>query len=551
MPPRRPIRSRVPLDLKLIMLVVLVALTTAVTSGAFMYQAQRLEVEQMLGKLLVNIARTGALFIDGDAHDRILGNLQADSYDYKRIRSLLRRIQQENDLNESAIYTCRRLNQSTMEIVVSVDRPRVGEYYDPPPEPREKILALYASGEAQFTTRHERNGRGLISALAPIRNARDEVVGYLEVDYPTDVYAGTLQERVTPLLTGLGMGTIAALIISTFLFRGVTAPIKQVIGMVRQITEGGGDLTQRIEFPARDVLGLLASEINAFIALMQRLVRRLVDSVRAVETFSRRISSISEAQVLAASEQAAAIDETTRTIHNLVRTFEDTQGRTVEVASQASAALERAKQGDALLAETVKEMNRVKSTSVETVQEIYELVQRSHQIGEVMALIHDVAAKTKLIAFNAAIEASAAGGESGRRFSIVAQEVRHLAERVVKSTADIEEAVSDMQARVKQLIQKTEENFRKVERGFDSALQAKQSIEVITGSVARTEEAAGVISQTTRAQELASDQILTALANIEGATREFEQSIQEMKDTADALASQFTDLGAAAGKFKI
>ncbi|MFN7972496.1 MAG: methyl-accepting chemotaxis protein [Acidobacteriota bacterium] len=119
------------------------------------------------------------------------------------------------------------------------------------------------------------------------------------------------------------------------------------------------------------------------------------------------------------------------------------------VAREARSAHAVAEEGVARLAETVREMERVKATSVENVQETYSLLEQSREIGTVMRLINEVAAKTKLIAFNAAIQASAAGGEAGRRFAVVAQEVRGLAERVVRSTGDIDAIVRDIRGQVR------------------------------------------------------------------------------------------------------
>jgi len=196
-------------------------------------------------------------------------------------------------------------------------------------------------------------------------------------------------------------------------------------------------------------------------------------------------------------------------------------------------------------------MEKVKSTSVETIQEIYALVERSHEIGQVMSLINDVAAKTKLIAFNAAIEASAAGGDTGRRFAVVAQEVRRLAERVVRSTGEIEGIIGDVQGRVQKLILKTEENYRKVERGYQAARDARSAIEEIARSVERTAQAAVVIGDTARNQRSSGARVLSALKEIDHTTRDFQRAILEMKETADAMDQLVIGLWNQLQRFKV
>lgn len=526
---------RLSLSLKIYLFAALVTLGTVTTTGLVMYRLQEREVARILGLLSVNIARTGALFIDGQAHQEIEGNLQAEGAGYKAIRSLLSRIQKENGLEAGAIFTSRRLNATTMEFVVSLERPRVGEYYTPAEEPLTRISALYDTGTAQYTWPYEVKGEKIISAVAPIKDERQQVVGYLQVDVKQSLYLGQMQERLATILMALIIGTVVAGAISVVLASRVTAPVREVQSLVRGVLDGGGDLRRRIPVRSRDVVGDLATAVNDFIALMERLVSRVLQSARAVEAFSKRVLMISESQVHAATEQGAALVETSRTLDELLQSFASTAERSGMVEREARASMGVASSGSSRLAETVNEMERVKATSVETIQEIYALVERSHEIGQVMSLINDVAAKTKLIAFNAAIEASAAGGDTGRRFAVVAQEVRRLAERVVRSTGEIEGIIQDVQGRVQKLILKTEENYRKVERGYQAACDAREAIVEISMSIERASAAAVEISATAHSQRGSGGLVLAALRDIDETTRDFQRAIREMKETADEM----------------
>ncbi len=526
---------RVPLRAKIYLFAALVTLSSVATSALFMYRAQRRQVETVLANLILNIARTGALFIDGDAHDHIVGYLQADKAGYKAIHSLLRQIQQENNLDPTAIYTCRKLNETTMEYVVALDRPRVGEYYAPAPQPLATIQALYQDGKARFTRRYDTGEGSFISAVAAVKDKQGEVVGYLEIDAPESLLAATMTDRLVPLALALVIGAAMALLIAVLLTFTITSPLGEVLALTNEVVQGKGDLTRRIRVDSRDILGELAAAINSFIEHLQLIIRRVLEAAHLAEKGSRRLGEAAVEQVKAAEEQSSAVAEATATIGELIRTFRETAHRTSIMAEEAVGASATADEGMEQLEEAVRGMEVVKETAVETIQEIYGLLERSQDIGKVMNLIHDVATRTKIIAFNASIEASAAGGQTGARFAVVAQEVRKLATGVVESTADIEGIIREIQQRVQKLILTTEGSYRKIEGGFQAAGNAKSAIEKIQEAVRRTADSAMDIGNTTTMQTAASDQALISLRSIQETTDTIRRAVARMKETVDAL----------------
>ena len=542
---------RLSLSTKIYLFATLVTLSSVLSAGALMYQAQKRESERMLAILLLNIARTAAPSLPGEVHDSLRSPAQAATTEYQHMRTLLDRVRVENGLSTASLRTGRLLDASAVELVVTLDGTPIGRRETPAPEVMGPLRRLYDSGRAQTTALRQVEGAWSVSALAPIRDGLGRVVGFLEVDSANSGLVSTTRQRIVPILEGLAIGAALALSVAFFLSFGITRPIWTLQQLMQGIARGGGDLTLRVPVDSRDAIGMLAAAINEFVSLIETLVRQVLRSANAVGAFTKRVVSISQEQVQAAAEQAAAVQQTTRTIGELVRTFQETADRSKIVSQEAQEAMTVAEDGVARLRETVQEMERVKSTSVETIQEIYGLVERSHEIGQVMHLINDVAAKTKLIAFNAAIEASSAGGEAGRRFSVVAQEVRRLAERVVKSTGEIESIIKDIQSRVEKLILKTEENYRKIERGFASAEEAKRALQEIVQGVARTAEAAFDIGNTTRTQTVAGEQIIAALHEIDATTRAFKRSVAGMKSTAIELDGLFVELLSHTGKFRV
>jgi methyl-accepting chemotaxis protein len=167
-----------------------------------------------------------------------------------------------------------------------------------------------------------------------------------------------------------------------------------------------------------------------------------------------------------------------------------------------------------------------------------------------MEIINNIANQTKLIAFNAALEAASAG-ESGKRFGVVAVEIRRLADSVVESTAEIEGKITEILDSVNRLVMSSEKSFQLIQEGQEYASHTVSMLIESVDGVEETADAARQISLSTQQQQIASSQVVQALKDIEQGVRFATDSIYQTNNVTGELAELSEQLRTLISAFKI
>jgi HAMP domain-containing protein len=267
-------------------LTVAVLLLTAVgilASGLLQYRAQERFLRESLGGLLLNIARTGALLLDGDAHERVVRAGRNDTPEYLALRDRLLLIQETNQLGD-AVYTLSNIDGDTARYgVISNGLAPVGQAYRLAPETRPVLRRVLAEGQAGFTGVYASEDGRWITAFAPIRNRTEQTVGALEVDFRADVYLAQLQAVRRRLWLHSLVAGLLAVGTGVLISRQVTRPVGQLVGAAQRVVEG--DLASPVRIDARDEIGLLGNVFHLMVDRLHASHRSLVDVlVRALES---------------------------------------------------------------------------------------------------------------------------------------------------------------------------------------------------------------------------------------------------------------------------
>ena len=175
---------------------------------------------------------------------------------------------------------------------------------------------------------------------------------------------------------------------------------------------------------------------------------------------------------------------------------------------------------------------------------------KSKQISKVMELINTLAAQTKLIAFNAALEASSAG-ESGRRFSVVANEIRRLADSVTDSTQEIEGHTEEIQNAINRLVVASEKGASSIEKGVEVSINTAQDLDALLKAASQTSSAAQQISLSTQQQKTASNQVVIALRDIDTASSRNAQSVRSITEISQDMIDMSAELNALVQEFTL
>jgi methyl-accepting chemotaxis protein len=200
-----------------------------------------------------------------------------------------------------------------------------------------------------------------------------------------------------------------------------------------------------------------------------------------------------------------------------------------------------ARSGEGIVQEAHESIAGIRRQVDLIVSHMLELGKKSQHIGAVLDIVSELAEQTNILAINASIEAAGAG-DSGKRFGVVADEIRKLADRVAGSTKEIRNLIEDVRTAVNTTVMTTETGAKAVDAGAKQFGEVTASFKSIAGLVGTTTEAAKEIELSTKQQTSAVEQVNLAIGSVAQATRETEASASQTLQTASQLASLSKEL---------
>ncbi len=332
------------------------------------------------------------------------------------------------------------------------------------------------------------------------------------------------------------------------LTRRSLAPLTHVVESVRAACQG--EIGHKVEVDTQDEIGDLASSYNQMVDLIVYLIRQTQESSDRLATSSNDILSATEQQASGAAEQAASISQTTATMEELASTYRQIAENADQVVTMAEASLGSAESGQQAVSNTLQSMEQIKSRTQQSANKILALGERSQQIGQVLTIINSIADQTKILALNAAIEAARAG-EAGKGFSVVAIEIRKLAESVVESTSEIGSIMTEIQSSANDLVISTEQELKQVQAGVDLAHTTGESLDRILDLVEQTTVAAKEISAATQQQKSATDQVVKAMREVAAVAQQTAAGSRQVASSAELLSGMARESSQVGSAFQI
>lgn len=274
---------------------------------------------------------------------------------------------------------------------------------------------------------------------------------------------------------------------------------------------------------------------------VRSLTRQIGNAVQKVQSSSAELQAVASQQASSSKEQSSAITEVATTLSELLATSRQIAESSVRVSQIAGQAATAARSGDDTVEKSQQAMGNIARQVDSIVSHMLELGKKSQHIGAVVDIVSELAEQTNILAINATIEAAGAG-ESGKRFAVVADEIRKLAERVAGSTKEIRLLIDDVRGAVNTTVMATETGSKSVETGTRHFAEVTSSFKHLAGLAATTTEAAREIELSTKQQASAVEQVNMAIGNVTQTTRETEASSVQTFQTATQLASLSEEL---------
>lgn len=380
--------------------------------------------------------------------------------------------------------------------------------------------------------------------------SEEEVVGRIYVRFDKK----SLQETAESFFYIAGIvaliGAAISLSMAFFIQRSILQPIEKVMHALKDIAQGEGDLTQRLDDSSTDIVGELAHWFNSFVIKVHKAVVQVNEGTVKLSHSSQNLSSTMEQTSSGAMRQQEDISSIADSVHSLTSSVEEVTNDINHAADEARVVDENSISSKDVVDHTKNAIQGLSSEINEASEVINQLDQLSEKIGAVLRVIGDIADQTNLLALNAAIEAARAG-EQGRGFAVVADEVRSLAGRTQSSTKEIDEIIAELKTKVRDAVDVMDKGKEQANSCVILAEEASTSIASISEAISSIRQLTEGIFQTSMGQSQMAESIQGNIKNISQVASQTSGDAQEMYEGSVELNSLASGLEEIVNRFKV
>jgi len=295
-----------------------------------------------------------------------------------------------------------------------------------------------------------------------------------------------------------------------------------------------GDLSISVEPKSKD--DMFGNAFKKMVDSLYEIIHTLSEDAQNLSATATQLATTSSEQTTIISQQAASIQESLVTLEEIRMTVNQASEKAKSVVNISDHTLEVSKVGQQALTQAIQGMAKIKDQVEIIAKNIFELTNKTAQIGEITASVNDIAEQSKLLAVNAAIEAVKAG-EFGKGFSVVASEVKNLANESKRATAQVHGILDEIQKATTSTALVTEEGTKRAESGVNDIRQIGENFNRLYQVILESSNAAKQIASVTYQQVTGIEQINMGMSSISEAANESVVGAQQQSSTAQNLSS--------------
>lgn len=341
---------------------------------------------------------------------------------------------------------------------------------------------------------------------------------------------------------------IALIVVFFWTYRSIMVPVGRLQSTIVEISQER-DLTRRVDWNRNDELGQVTASFNSLMAGLHDAIQTVSRNMQQLSHSACGMSDASELVRVGSERQQTSAQDAAGVVETLYGEIEGMTNQASQASEIARSSASLASDSGEVVARAASEMQSTADAVSAVSDELEALAGRSREVGAIVLVIKDIADQTNLLALNAAIEAARAG-EQGRGFAVVADEVRKLAERTTKSTAEISSIVSSIQHEITHSVESIGHCVQRVNSVAELSRSAGDSMERVRAGGVQVSEVVDAMSRSALAEMGDGRQIVSHVEAIAALSQENYQAAQSSAKVAEELKSMAEDLTRTVGVFK-
>ena len=345
--------------------------------------------------------------------------------------------------------------------------------------------------------------------------------------------------------------------------RSITGPIRQVTAGLKDVAEGEGDLTKRLNIDMKNEVGELASWFDVFIAKINTMIRDIAENAKQLDGSSAQLTEISSRMSDGAESMSTRTNSVAAAAEEMSTSMTSVAAASEEAAASVNLVAAAAEEMTASVGEIATSSERARTITEKAVDKANNATERVNHLGaaaaaisKVTEVITEISEQTNLLALNATIEAARAG-DAGKGFAVVANEIKELAGQTSRATQDIKGKIEDIQQSTGHTVKEIGEITAVIRNVNDTVGEIATSVDQqaattreIAGNIAQASQGIQEVNENMAQSSAVASDIAGDIGQISDEAATMSSSSSQVKSNADELLKLAAGLNAVVGRFK-